>query len=407
MKQIGQIPQSLLYCLISLSVLTEAIYSVALPNIAEQLNTDGGIAQLSTTAYHLGFTVGIFTLGRCSDIYGRRPVILFGISFYIIATYLITLSSNIETFIAFRFLQAYGASVGSVVAQAMARDSYKGWELTYIYASVALVMSIVPSFGSAVGGYIVEYSEEWEDVFRFLIVVSSILLLIYAKFLPETNAYIGSGRSNRFSAVLRVALRDKLLLSSAFIVGAYNGIMFSFYIQMPFIFIERMKMPPSEYGQLFLALTVANMAGGLFSRYLVKRFVSNSRMKIMGLTFSCIACLGLLGSTLWISETSSITFTAMMIFMPMSIHLMGHALIVPMMLKNALKDYYKVVGTAGAIFGALYYLVTALVSLMISLLHSNTINNYAYIYATLMVMCIGLLFMTFKWQNNATEPTFN
>ena len=82
MKIIGRIPPPLLYCLICLSTLTETIYSAALPEIADQMQTEGGIAQLSTTAYYIGFSLGILSLGRVSDIFGRRPVILFGISFF-------------------------------------------------------------------------------------------------------------------------------------------------------------------------------------------------------------------------------------------------------------------------------------------------------------------------------------
>ena len=176
MKVIGKVPPILLYCLISLSTLTETVYSAALPEIARQLNTDGSIAQSSTSAYYVGFALGIFTLGRISDIYGRKPVVIFGISFYIIATFLISKSTNIEMFILFRFTQAYGASVGSVIAQAMARDSYKGWELSYIYASVSTIMAFVPSIGSALGGYIIEYFEQWQYIFDFLILLSTILL---------------------------------------------------------------------------------------------------------------------------------------------------------------------------------------------------------------------------------------
>ena len=80
---------------------------------------------------------------------------------------MISFSSNIEIFIILRFLQAYGASVGSVVGQAVTRDSYKGSELSYMYASVAMFMTVVPSIGSVIGGYIVEYTN-WQTVFRFL-----------------------------------------------------------------------------------------------------------------------------------------------------------------------------------------------------------------------------------------------
>ena len=118
-----------------------------------------------------------------------------------------------------------------------------------MYASVAMVMAVVPSIGSAIGGYMVDNSH-WQAVFRFLTILSSILLLIYIKFLPETNAYNGVARNNRFVSVLKIALRDKILLSYSFMVGAFNGICFAFYIQAPFIFIENLKMSPFN-GQLF------------------------------------------------------------------------------------------------------------------------------------------------------------
>lgn len=400
MKIIGQIPPILLYFLISLSTLTETIYSAALPEIAQQLNTLGSVAQLSTTAYYIGFAIGIFTLGRISDIYGRRPVILFGIFFYIIATFLISLSTNIEFFITMRIFQAYGASVGSVVAQSMARDSYKGWDLSYIYASVSMIMSIVPSIGSAIGGYIIEYSQEWQYIFRFLILLAGTSLLIYIKFLPETNANIGSSKSYKFRGVLKAAMKDKILLSYAFIVGTYNGVCFGFYIQAPFIFIDGLNMLPSDYGKLFLILSVANLSGGLLCQYLIKKFVNIFKIKMLGLFLSSVGCISLLTGAILITDSSSVSFVSVMIFIPMSIHLMGHALIVPMLLRNALEDYQKVKGAAGSIFGFLYYMITATFSFMISTFYSNTINNYAYLFATLLVVCIILFYKTLKWQDS-------
>lgn len=396
MKVIGKVPPILLYCLISLSTLTETVYSAALPEIARQLNTDGSIAQSSTSAYYVGFALGIFTLGRISDIYGRKPVVIFGISFYIIATFLISKSTNIEMFILFRFTQAYGASVGSVIAQAMARDSYKGWELSYIYASVSTIMAFVPSIGSALGGYIIEYFEQWQYIFDFLILLSTILLGIYIKFLPETNVYIGSTKNNRFFTVLKVALKDKTLLTYAFIVGMYNGICFGFYIQAPFIFIGRLEMSPSNYGKLFLALSVANLAGGLITRYLIRKFISTLKIRVAGFILSAIGCIILLiGSQI---DTDKTTYVALLIFGPMAIHLMGHAMVVPMLLRHALEDYQKVTGSAGSIFGAMYYLMTAGVSFMISTFHSNTINNFAYLFA--MLFSISLMLFYYSNTNN-------
>lgn len=398
MKVVGQIHPVLLYCLISLSTLTETIYSAALPDIAAKLNTDGGIAQFSTTVYYAGFAIGVFTLGRISDIYGRRPVVLFGISFYIISTFFISLSTNIEFFIVMRLFQAYGASVGSVIAQSMTRDSYKGYELSYIYASVSTLMAIVPTVGSIMGGYIIEYSHQWQNVFRFLGLLSSCLLLVYIKFLPETNAYVGFAKNHRFRDVFKVAIRDKTLLSYGFIVGGYNGICYGFFIQAPFIFIENLSMHPSDYGKLFFIITVFNLSGGLLCRYLVKRYVNIYKIQMVGFCLSVTGGLLLLVSSTFNIKEISVLFASLSIFIPISIHMMGHALVVPMLLRNALEDYRKVNGAAGAIFGSLYTAMSAMFSFIISIFHSNTINNYAYLFVTLLIISIILFYKSMSWK---------
>lgn len=405
MRTVERIPPILIYFLISLSTLTETIYSAALPNITEDLNTHGSISQLSTTAYYSGFAVGIFTLGRISDTLGRKPVVIFGISFYAVASLIISYSPNIEVFIVLRFLQAYGASVGSVVGQAMTRDSYKGWQLSYMYASLSMVVAVVPSIGSAIGGFIVEYSN-WKTVFRFLAAISSILLFIYIKFLPETNTYMSVAQNNKFINVLKIAIQDKKLVSYAFIVGIYNGICFGFYIQAPFIFIESLKMSPSSYGRLFLFLSGASLLGSFISKKLLTNFVNTFKVKILGLILSSTGCILLLVGSAMISNDSNANTVVFLIFAPMTIYLMGHSLIVPMLLRHALEDYYKVTGSAGAVFGSLYYIVTALIIFIISSIHSNNINNFAILSATLIFICLILFYLTTKWKKIICKINF-
>lgn len=406
MKIIKQIQPFFLYCLTALSPLTETIYSTSLPKIAQELNTDGGIAQLATTAYYIGFSLGVLTLGRISDIYGRRPILLLGVLFYIIATFLISLSSSIEIFILLRFLQAYGASVGSVIAQSMIRDSYKGWELSYVYASVAIVIAIMPSIGSTIGGFIISYYEKWEYAFRFLVFLNIVLFSIYLKFIPETNPYIDSARSNNFLSVLKVAITDKKLISYALIIGFVNGISFSFYIQGPFIFIDRLNINPFLYGKLFFILTSASLTGGVISKFLIKKFVSTYKIKILGFSLSALGGVMLMTGSYIPIDDGNINAHIILIFGPMSIHFIGHSLLIPMFLRNALEDYGKVNGTAGSIFGSLYYLVTAMVSLMVSRFHSDTIDNYALLFIILITTSIMLFYFSTLGERKVSTDKF-
>ncbi len=138
-----------------------------------------------------------------------------------------------------RFVQAFGVSVGSVIGQAMARDSYQGSELSYVYASLSPWLLFIPSLGSSMGGY--EYSS-WHYTFVFFSLTGTVLLILYYKILPETNPYINFSQTSKYFEVLKVVIRDKSLWLYAFIIGAFNGIYYGFYIEAPFIFIDKIKV---------------------------------------------------------------------------------------------------------------------------------------------------------------------
>lgn len=261
MKIIAKIPAWMLLCLFTLSPITETIYTSGLPSITEYFNTDGSTTQITSSLYYLGFALGILTLGRLSDIYGRRPVVLFGLCIYAISSIISIFAPNIETLMLARFVQAFGVSVGSVIGQAMARDSYQGSELSYVYASLSPWLLFIPSLGSSIGGYIIEYSS-WHYTFVFFSLTGTVLLTLYCKILPETNPYINFSQTSKYFEVLKVVIRDKSLWLYAFIIGAFNGIYYGFYIEAPFIFIDKMKVAPSFYGKLAFLLSFAGIFGG-------------------------------------------------------------------------------------------------------------------------------------------------
>ncbi|WP_342169890.1 Bcr/CflA family efflux MFS transporter [Rickettsia endosymbiont of Seladonia tumulorum] len=386
MKIIAKIPAWMLLCLFTLSPITETIYTSGLPSITEYFNTDGSTTQITSSLYYLGFALGILTLGRLSDIYGRRPVVLFGLCIYAISSIISIFAPNIETLMLARFVQAFGVSVGSVIGQAMARDSYQGSELSYVYASLSPWLLFIPSLGSSMGGYIIEYSS-WHYTFVFFSLTGTVLLILYYKILPETNPYINFSQTSKYFKVLKVVIRDKSLWLYAFIIGAFNGIYYGFYIEAPFIFIDKMKVAPSFYGKLAFLLSFAGIFGGFLGGYLIKkRHVHDQKVMILGLIFSVIGCSLLVIDALILQDKEvDQNIAVIMIFAPMMLHMVGHNLLIPMTLRYALEDYAKVTGTAGSVFGAIYYVLIAAVTFLVSKLHSDTIGNFALLFLVLSV----------------------
>lgn len=386
---IGKAPVWILLALFSVSHTTEPVCTAALPTITSKLYTTGNLAQLSSSIYFLGFALGILTLGRISDIVGRKIIVLTGLTLYCISSIACSFATSIEMLFVLRFIQAFGVSVGSVIAQAMARDSYQGSDLSQVYVSIAICMSFIPSLGSMLGGYTVEYIA-WEYNFRFLALISAILLFLCVKMLPETNRYITSVRSNRYIDVLKTVLSDRSVLLYAVIIGIFNGMMFGFYIEAPFIFIKKCHFTPSEYGRLGILLSTAYLIGALINRYLVRLYVSSQKIIITGLILSLSSCSLLLLGTIYVEYNNIIDKSHMiaLIFCPIMLHIIGHNFVIPLVLRHALEDYTKVTGTAGSIFGSLYYFLVAMISYTISHLHGTSTIPFAVLFFILSSTCL-------------------
>ncbi len=396
MKKIGVVPPILLYILVSLPILTEAACSTILPIIADSLKSTGGLLQFSTTLYYSGFALGILLFGRISDLYGRKIIIILGFFIYIIANILLSRADNIELFLSLRFIQGLGASVGSSMAHAMSRDSYKGYELSYIYANTTIVVALMSAVGSVLAGEVLEYFKNWQYLFTLFTVYGSVILLLFLKFLPETNAYIGVQNHQNLVDIAKIILKDYKLLGIASIVGMYHGICFGFLIQAPFIFIGRLSIDVDDYAKLFCFLGISNIFGAFITKKLVKKYINPQQIRVIGFLLSITACCLLLIFAYFYKNSDDLLVNIIAIFVPIIIHFIGHSMVMSTTMSVALIDYNKVNGIAGSVFGFLYYMMSACVTSLISAFHSNKIDNFAYIFVFLLFLCLIIFYYSNK-----------
>ena len=371
--KIGQVPIWLLFGFFAQSVTTETVCTTALVGLADSFDISNNWAQFSSSVYFAGFALGILVFGPLSDRIGRRPVIFIGLILYIIANFYCAMSDNIEIFIITRFFQALGASVGSVIAQAMARDSYRGAELSYVYATISLSISFVPALGATIGGFMVQYLG-WRYNFIFLLGFGSMMLLLSLLKLPETNNFLRTQDREKYHYVFKVVITDKLVWLHALIVGCYAGLLFGFYLAAPFIFIDFLHITPSKYGMLTFCMTASAFCGGMANRYFVKKGVNNLKLMQRGLMVGLFGCSLLALSAILLTHYLQVSkyVAAMMLLLPMMMQSASHAIVMPLALRFSLEDYAKVNGTAGSIFGCLYYCMVALINFTISRLQGES-----------------------------------
>ena len=383
-KNIGPIPLWLLLCLFGLSHATERVCSPALPEIARALGVGSNMVQLSSSVYFVGFSLGILIIGRLSDFTGRRPLIFMGIALYCIASIMCSLSTNIYMLLICRFIQAFGISVGSVLSQAMARDSFDGLSLANVYASVAISLAFIPSVGLIMGGYIVQYIG-WSANFGLLAILSVILLVLCSCYLPETSQHIGSAREFSYIRVFTKVIADRKVMLYALIVGSVSGMTIGFYVEAPFIFIEYLKLTPSEYGLLGFGVAGANLAGGLINKYFIKRLWDSYEVIKYGVILSLVACSIMFLGSFFLDAQSSRFTVILVVVVPTMMHAIGHTFAVPHILHFALINYKHISGSVGAIFGSCYYFIVAIVNYIIASIHGYGILAFTTLFLALSI----------------------
>ncbi|ASJ72322.1 multidrug effflux MFS transporter [Granulosicoccus antarcticus] len=158
----------------------------ALPAIGDELGvTDPNDRQWVITAYFLGF--GIFQLfyGPLSDRFGRRPVLLFGVSVYAFFSIVTVFVSTFDGVVVTRFLQGAGSAATRVLVVAIVRDCYSGRQMAKVMSLAFIIFLTVPVLAPAIGQGIMLFVS-WHWIFLGLALFAVGLTAFAWVRLPET-----------------------------------------------------------------------------------------------------------------------------------------------------------------------------------------------------------------------------
>ena len=172
----------LIILIVGLPQLSETVYSPSLPDIADYLKVSESLVEYTLTIYLFGFAIGTLFWGKLSDKYGRKPSVLAGLLIFILGCIGCYYANTITLLMASRLIQAFGGSIGSVIGQAICRDSFHGQTLGKVYSLVGAALALFPALGPIIGGSIAQYTE-WSNIFLFLFFVSLCFVPFFLCFL--------------------------------------------------------------------------------------------------------------------------------------------------------------------------------------------------------------------------------
>ncbi|NVN87475.1 MAG: multidrug effflux MFS transporter [Rhodopseudomonas sp.] len=234
----------------------------ALPVLATTFGRDISIAQMTVSLYMVGLACSQILMGPLSDRFGRRPVLLGGLTLMALASVGCIFAETLPQLIVARFLQALGGASGMVISRAIIRDLYSRDRVGGMISLVIAVMMIAQMLSPLVGG-VIETGFGWRAVFYVMTAGSIAVAVLIAIALPETRRRGEPGTAG-FRGDLVSLFNSRAFFGYVLCQVLASSIIFTFAGGGPYVVVTQMGRSSAEYGAWFATSGFAYLVGNLF-----------------------------------------------------------------------------------------------------------------------------------------------
>ena len=184
-------------CSTLMAVFDGAMINIALPQMAHTLQVSAGVAVWFANGYLLAVSMLLIAFSALATRYGFRPLFIFGLSLFTLASLGCALSSSAEMLIAMRVLQGIGGAATLSISPAILRSIFPNRLLGRILGLNALLIAASTAAAPVLGGTLLS-AFGWQWLFAINIVPGALALVLAIKAIPNqaqtrTIAFDGPG----------------------------------------------------------------------------------------------------------------------------------------------------------------------------------------------------------------------
>lgn len=263
---------TVLALLLSIQPVTTDLYLPALPSLTRDLGAPVTAGQLTLSALLLAFGASQLVWGPLSDRFGRRPVLLWGLAIYTLASLGSAFAPSMTLLVAWRTAQ--GAAMGAVVmsGRAIVRDLYDPLAGARTMSKALTGLGLIACLCAPLGG-LLSQTLGWRAALLALTVYAAGTLALVALRMPET-LHTPNPRALQPATLARtwvLVLRNPTFWAFCLLTTCSYGGLFTFLAASSFVFIEVLGLARTQYGWVLLSTALAYFGGTFLCRRLLAR----------------------------------------------------------------------------------------------------------------------------------------
>jgi len=331
--------------LLGLQPISTDVYLPALPMLTRALGAPMPLAQLTMSALILAFGIAQLFWGPVCDRIGRRPVLLWGLALYTLASAGCALAGSIETLIIGRALQGACLAAAVVVARAMLRDLYEPHEGARVMALALSGLAVIAIAGPALGG-LVAATWGWRAALTLVALAGAATLAFVALRLPETllqkNPH-ATALASLFAAWWQIGRHPTFIAWTLLTACSYGGL-FVVLAGSSFVYMDMLGLSAAAYGGAMATGSVSYLAGTVVCRRWIARFGMAGTVK-RGAVFT------LAGGALIVGLALAGVHAVWAVLLPQWLFAFGHGMHQPCSQAGAVGPFPRSAGAASALAG--------------------------------------------------------
>ncbi|WP_421549956.1 purine nucleoside transporter PunC [Kluyvera intermedia] len=377
-----------------LGFLATDMYLPAFAVIQEDLQTPASAVSASLSLFLAGFALAQLLWGPLSDRYGRKPILLTGLTIFALGCIGMLWVRDGTTLLVLRFVQAVGVCAAAVTWQAMVTDYYPAQRTNRIFATIMPLVGLSPALAPLLGSWLLVHFD-WQAIFAALFIITLVLMLPTFRLKPAHKKNATSEEKLTFMRLLR----SKDYRGNVLIYAACSASFFAWLTGSPFI-LHEMGYSPTVIGLSYVPQTIAFLIGGYGCRAALQKWQGAQLLPWLLVVYA-LSVIGTWGAGL--AENASLTA----LLIPFCVMAIANGAIYPIVVAQALKPFPQATGRAAALQNTLQLGLCFLASLAVStLIATPLLTTTCVMLVTVVLAAIGYrMQLAARREERAAEQT--